>query len=277
MDLNFFEKHVPAFLLFLLTTISIIFLTAGLNYRVQSVKSAIFYLIMPTPQRLSDLIDYGQGLGENIHVLVNAHEENIQLKKKYTALLHKEHNLFQLTAENERLREMLDFKRAQPLEMVAARIIGREPQHWFQSFLINRGRDEGIYENAPVIAIQGGVPGLIGRVLHVSKHSANVLLLTDSLSAVAVTCRRSYNDGVIEGQNTPQLMFNYIVPEADIKVGDPIVTSGVGSVFPPGLLVGHVTSITADQEGYFMQAQIAPSVDYNQLREVFCISTIEDQ
>ena len=271
MDLDFFEKHVPTLLFILFLSIATLFLTARLDQRVRSFKSFIFYIIMPVPQRLSQVIDYGQNIGENVYFLVKAHEENNALKKKIDAFTRREHMYFRLSAENERLRELVDFKNLHEPDALCAQIIGRDPLNWFQSFLINQGTEHGVYENAPVIAVQGDRSAVIGRIHHASKNISNVLLLTDSLSSVAVTSRRSGSDGIIEGDNTPQLGFNYIVPEADIVVGDTIVTSGLGEIFPPGLLVGHVKSIAADPEGYFKQALVVSAVDYNQLREVMIL------
>lgn len=276
MDLDFFDKHVPAFLLVVFLSISVFFLTARLNHRVLAVKKLIMYIVIPTPQRLSGLISYSQGMSRNLLDLFKAHEENITIKKKLRSLILREPVYFQLSSENERLRELLEFKRTSPFKFLSAFIIGREPSHWFQSFLINRGSDKGIRKNASVIAIQGGRAGLIGRVFYASKHAANILLLTDSLSAVAVTCRRSDSDGVIEGANTSSLRLNYIVPDADIKVGDAIVTSGVGGIFPPGLLIGHIESIDSDQEGYFLTAQVMSAINYNQLREVVILAGDEN-
>jgi len=226
---------------------------------------------MPVPQRLSALLAHGEGLGDNLHRLVQAHDENLRLHKKIDSYRHREHRFFQLAAENERFRELLAFKEHRETETIPTRIIGREPQRWFKSFLIDKGTADGIKENAPVIAVQADREGLIGRVLEVSEGTAKVLLLTDELSAVAVTCRRSGDDGIVQGQNRSQLLFDYIVPDGDITVGDTIVTSNVSGVFPPGLLIGHVSSIAAQPEGYFRKAQIATVIDYHALKEVLVL------
>lgn len=268
MYLDFFEKHLHTFLLILFLSIATLFLTARLDNRIQSFKNLIFYMVMPVPRYLSDVIKYGQHLGENMLLLMKAHEENIVVKKKLNSLMRREHMYFRLSAENERLRDLLEFKKIHEQEVVAAQIIGRDPIEWFKLFVINRGSEHGIYQNAPVIAVQGDRSALIGRILHASKQTSKVLLLTDSLSSVAVTCRRSRSDGAIEGDNTAQLQFNYIIPESDIVVGDTIVSAGVGGIFPPGLLIGHVKSITSEPERYFRQALVATAIEYNKLREV---------
>lgn len=271
MDLDFFDKHAPSFLCIFFLSISTLFLTARMNQHVQSLKSFMFYMILPVPQRLTEVIDYGRHLNTNLLSLLKAHEENIALKTRIKSLTRREHVYFQLSSENERLRELADFTAYKDTQVVSAQIIGRDPLNWFQSFIINRGIQQGVHLNDPVIAIQGGRSAVIGRIHHASQNTAQVLLLTDSLSSVAVTSRRSGNDGVIEGDTTPQLRFNYIIPEADIIIGDTIVTSGLGRIFPAGLLIGHVKAIAADPEGYFRQAMVVSAIDYNQLREVIII------
>ena len=172
----------------------------------------------------------------------------------------------ELQRENERLRRLLGFVEERPRRTVAARVIGEDATSWFRTIEINRGRDDGIMEGMPVV----DAGGLIGRVMRTSARSSRVLLITDASSAVAVLVQDQRIRGVCRGQGGA-LALDFAVVQDAIQIGDGVVTSGLGGVFPKGLVVGYVRSVRREQFGLFQTVEVEPAVDFSHLEEVLVL------
>ena len=179
----------------------------------------------------------------------------------------------EVVAENIRLRQMLNYKSSHPeFTMTLAGIITKDFGTWSNTFTIDRGENDGIQPNMAVVVPSGGV----GFVTDVYPNSARVQTILDPRSAIGVIVQRpeSRLAGVVKGDgNHPNepMMVN-IARDGDVLVGDKLITSGYGGIYPKGLLVGNVLTITNDTEGFVKNAAIQPSVDFNRLEEVFIIT-----
>lgn len=180
----------------------------------------------------------------------------------------------EVVAENIRLRQMLNYKSAHPeFTMTLAGIITKDFGTWTNTFTIDRGENDGIKPNMAVV-----VPsGVVGFVTDVYPNSARVQTFLDPRSAIGVIVQRpeSRLAGVVKGDgNHPNkpMMVN-IAREGDVLVGDKLITSGYGGIYPKGLLVGNVLSIENDTEGFVKNATIQPTVDFHRLEEVFIITS----
>lgn len=175
--------------------------------------------------------------------------------------------LAEVFQENIRLRKLLAFKESFSYELVPAQVIGRDPTNWFNTLLINRGSNSGIEKNMAVITPQG----LVGRLMEVAPLWSRVLLILDQRSSVAALVQRSRVQGVVEG-GWKLCHMNYLGPEADIREGDLIVTSGLeGGFFPKGLLIGEVTRISQVHSGLLLSAEVEPQAEFAKLEEVLVI------
>ncbi len=182
-----------------------------------------------------------------------------------------------LISENKRLHELLDLRQNRWPRALAASVVGRDPQRWFQEIVLDKGKDEGLRIDDPVVAIVGGQEGLVGRITDVSSRVAKVMLIQDSLSSVAVTVQGSNaEDGVIDGSNSHDLLLKYLNRSSRIKIGDNVVTSGLGHVFPPGITVGWIEDLSLDQRQLFLQARLRPAIQANQLHVVLVLVGPED-
>ena len=172
----------------------------------------------------------------------------------------------EVVAENIRLRQMLNYKSAHPeFTMTLAGIITKDFGTWTNPFTIARGENDGIKPNMAVV-----VPsGVVGFVTDVYPNSARVQTFLDPRSAIGVIVQRpeSRLAGVVKGDG------NHIAREGDVLVGDKLITSGYGGIYPKGLLVGNVLSIENDTEGFVKNAIIQPTVDFHRLEEVFIITS----
>lgn len=195
--------------------------------------------------------------------------ENAALKSENNALSAKIATLLELTKENERLRQALDFRGSSKYggKLLPARVIGRSGSPWLSLIEIDKGRGSGVKPDCPVVVREG----LVGRVIEVAASSAKVLLLNDAQSSVAGADQRSRDFGVVEGYSPDTLFFRYISSGADVGVGDQIVTAALSGVFPPGIPIGTVTSASKADADLFYEIKIRPAVSFSRLEEVFLV------
>ncbi|HEY8551959.1 MAG TPA: rod shape-determining protein MreC [Thermaerobacter sp.] len=213
-----------------------------------------------------------RGAGEMARTLATLgrlEAENQQLRAELERLQGVEAQLRQLERENRQLEELLGLKQARPDAALAARVIGRTPDRWYQEVTLDQGSADGVRPSM-VAVVPGGV---VGRVTAVTPHSARVLLITDPESGVGALVGRSGEAGVVYGRggDAPELVMTLFAPDADVKVGDDVVTSGLGPVFPPGLPIGTVTSVGRDPTGLGVQATVRPSAPLNRLAAVLLL------
>jgi rod shape-determining protein MreC len=177
-----------------------------------------------------------------------------------------------LMEENKQLRELLDLKENAWPSAVAARVISRNPQRWFEEILLDKGSQEGIGVDDPVVTVAGGQEGLVGRVIEIGPHVAKVMLLQDSLSAVAAHLEGAESDdGVVEGNDSADLVLHYVSRDSRIKVGDRVLTSGLGKTFPEGIPIGWVEDVGLGERQLFLQARLRPIISAIHLRAVLVL------
>ncbi len=168
--------------------------------------------------------------------------------------------------ENERLKALLSYNQSLTEPGLVAAVIGRNPDNWFSTVTINRGSDHGVVRGS-VVATPAG---LVGRVLTVSNHSAEVLLISDPRSAVGSAIYETQVPGIVKGAlaTTGRLRMQYVVKDEPVKKGFLVLTSNLSGIFPPGLPVGRVTGVEEEKSGLFKTVYLKPVVDLNRLTEV---------
>lgn len=178
----------------------------------------------------------------------------------------------EIVAENERLRALLQFEATYPqYQVLAARVITRDDGGWTQSAVIDRGKAEGLTKYMAVMLPQG----VVGFVSDVYPHSARIQFILDPRTAVGGIVQRPQSRvaALVSGNGNdvahPEMID--IVKEGDIVVGDAIVTSGYGGLYPKGLLIGTVKEIVPDPSGVVKRAVLTPAVDFTKLEEVLVI------
>lgn len=192
-------------------------------------------------------------------------QENRRLKLEVDRLQSLSVRVDELSLENQRLRLLLSMRADPSYHELVAQIIGDSSSAFARSFLLNAGREEGVVYEATAMA----PGGLLGRVVRVARHTSLVLTLPDLNSRVPVLVQRSRVRAILSGSNTPLLNMDFVPKGADVRVGDRLITSGIGKVFPKGLLVGQVYAIAATEEtGLFHQISVYPAVDFDRVEEV---------
>jgi rod shape-determining protein MreC len=181
--------------------------------------------------------------------------------------------LTEALAENERLRELVKLPATVRGTSVGARVIGRPTDSWEGSILVDRGSSDGVATGTPVMAAQG----LIGRVVVVASHSAKVRLITDQTSGVAVLVQATRAAGVVHGSVEGRLSLDYVDPKTVVKRGDVLVTSGLGGVYPKGLVVGDVSQVETDTAGLFPHVVVTSRVPVDHIEEVVVLVGAQTQ
>jgi rod shape-determining protein MreC len=198
----------------------------------------------------------------------NVRAENRRLREEVRRLRVEGLAVSETAEENRRLRRLLELKARLPLETMSGEIIAREWGGWVRSLTVNRGRIDDVRRLEAVISPDG----LVGRVVDVRPGSAIVQVLTDPASTVGAHALRTRTPGIIEGDPRGTLRFKYMARDgAGLEVGDVVVTSGQGGVFPRGIPVGRVRSIDDRGAALFHYAAIEPLVDFGRIDEVLLV------
>jgi len=167
---------------------------------------------------------------------------------------------------NERLRRLLDFEENIALPALPAQVISEDASSWFRTVAIDKGSRDGLREGLPVVVADG----VVGRIIRVASAQSRVLLITDASSAAAALVQKSRTRGVCRGQGE-YLTLDFALRRENVEVGDRIVTSGTGGVFPKGLVLGSVAAVDREDYGLFQGVRVTPAVDFSRLEEVLVL------
>ena len=171
--------------------------------------------------------------------------------------------LAELQQQNQNLEKLLGYTQNQEQPVIAAPIIGRSPNSWWQQVVIGKGSRDGIEKGFIVT----GIGGLVGRVVAVTPHTSKILLISDPTSRVGVMISRTRYMGFIQGQGSNKAVMNFFEKVPDIRVGDVVITSAVSRLFPPGLPVGRVKSVKVNT-GPAPEAVVELTAPFNTLEWV---------
>lgn len=193
--------------------------------------------------------------------------ENERLKKEVDLLKRKLSTTSEIYLENERLSNLLSFKQRATLQVIAAKVIGRSPENWSSTIIINKGKNNDIERGMTVISYLG----LVGRVIETAESTSKIILINDPNLGVSCIVQRSRQEGLVSGTLGHSLIMKYLPKEADIKISDVVITSGLTQAYPKGLLVGSVVEVNDEFSGLTRYAIIKPAVNLSSIEEVLVI------
>ena len=227
----------------------------------------IIEVTAPFQRVVRNAVNMTEAFWKNYFFLVNVRRRNEALKAEINALRMENSRYREALATQQRLRELLQLKDAIQRPALAAQVIGRDPTGWFKSVIIDKGRRSGLGLDMPVVNARG----VVGRIVSISPNYAKVLLIIDQNSAVDCLIQRSRDRGMVKGLSTEICKLDYVVESSDVAVGDKIVTSGLGGVFPKGLPLGEVVKVGVASGGLFKDIEMKPAADFSKLEEVLVI------
>lgn len=191
-------------------------------------------------------------------------KENNQLQAETDRLKKEIVELEEIRRENQRYKELLKFQSETQIPSVAARVIGRDPTRWFKGILINKGSRDGLKKHLPVVSPQG----LVGALEEVSPEQSKVRLIVDLSSRVGALLQENRELGILRGMQREGCRLDYISRNASLREGERILTSGMGSLYPKGILIGTSFRIKKQKGGLYQSTRVMPAVDFNKLEEV---------
>jgi len=205
-----------------------------------------------------------------LHRMFLREEENIRLKAELSKLLQEQRHCQQTIFENRTLKDMLSLKERDYRYVTAARIIAKSTDQWSNTVIIDKGISDGVAREMIVVTDSG----LAGKISDVSHSFSHILLLTDINFSVAARLQENRLEGIVSGTGFRKCHMKYVPAEEEVKKGAMVITSGLDSLFPPGIPIGYVSDVNKKNAGIFQDIEVLPYVDNIKL-EIVAIITKE--
>jgi rod shape-determining protein MreC len=236
-------------------------------------KAALRESIAPLQNAVSG---FGRKVRESfrsVRGIGDAISENRKMAAELVRLRNEVRDLQALERENAQLRTQLQFLRGSERRLVPCEVIARDITGWWQTVRLGKGTGDGVGPNMAVVSSDG----LAGRTVDVSSRTSDVLLISDPSCKVSAQIARTGAFGVLEGTG-PSVSghavcrMKFINRNIPVLAGDEVVTSGLGGIFPRGLLIGYVEKVFTDESGLFQQADVIPKADLGMLTYAFVVA-----
>lgn len=198
-------------------------------------------------------------------------EENRTLRGELDRLQMQRTQLEHDAGQGQRLEALLEFKQRLPAETVAARVIGTSGSEHSRLLYIDRGASDGLQAGMAVITPQG----IVGKVTQVFSSTAQVLEIRDASSGVGVVLEKSRLRAVLKGEAGGETALRYVMNDEKVEVGERVLTTGGDRIFPQGMAVGSVDSVSPGDE-VFLSIRVRPAVDFERLEEVLVVLRMEE-
>jgi len=262
--------------LIILILLSLAGLALDQNKQLQPIEDLALRFVSPVQGKLTSLVNNIRDLAQTTQDLRELRRRNEELQSLADSLMIENVRLKEIESENEALRRLLNFTQANPSNdykaaEVKSRVIGREPTNFLSYLTIDLGSQHGIEKGMPVVTERG----LVGRITDVGSNWAKVMLIIDPSSSVNALIQTSRATGVVEGQVGGSLVMKYIPQGEPVNVNDIVLTSGLGGNFPKKLIIGQVTAVRQRDIEMFQEADIRPTVDFNNLEVVLVITNFQ--
>jgi rod shape-determining protein MreC len=213
-----------------------------------------------TIQSASDIINH-------YFFLVDVVRQNDQLRLEVKRLINEKNQFIEHLASQKRLAKLMAYEEDWKKRTLVASVIGRDATQWSKVVFINKGTQDGVTEHLALITDTG----VIGQVIHAGINTSKVLLIVDSRSAVDALFQGSRVSGVVVGIGDDECQVKFVSNTADVKVGDLMISSGLGGIFPKGLIIGKVSQALKKKQGLFQEITLTPGSDLSHLEEVLVL------
>ena len=211
----------------------------------------------------------------SVKELANLRREHADLLRQLDRYQELERSNAEIYQENIRLKEQLDFAGTLRYRRIPAQISGRDPDNLFSAVVINKGSYSGVSNNMAVVAWQNGTQALVGKVIQTGAFESLVMPVFDINSLVSSRFSVSRFEGIIEGQGSSEtpLLMRFVPKRArdEINIGDIVITSGMGGIFPAGINIGRVGAVNILEYETTLEVEVIPMIDFSRLEYVFVI------
>jgi rod shape-determining protein MreC len=260
------------FVVLVLLSLSLILLSQG--RQLQPVESVASQVLTPVQVAAHNVTATVGGWIEALRRMGELQDENKKLRTALDSVTAENATLQQLKRENENLRSMLKFQTNRPdIKAVQAEVIGGDPTGTSEILTVDKGTQDGITTGMAVVS-PGGI--LVGQTKEVKANRSTVLLITDISSSIAVATENTLIPGVLEGrwQKQGRLLMRHIPRDEKVANGDILLTTGVGGVFPKGLIAGQIYNVRQSDVVTEKEAEAYPLAQLNALDHVLVITNV---
>ncbi|MBW2309492.1 MAG: rod shape-determining protein MreC [Deltaproteobacteria bacterium] len=269
--MTIFFEHKPKWVAYIFVVLSVILLSLsiGKGQAWNPAEKLAIEVTAPIQKFFIGTIRFIRDIWSNYFFLVEARQEGLRLKAQIELLRLENSRYQEILLTNERLQDLLKFQENTDDLLLPAMVTGWDSSGQFKSIIIDKGAHDGVAMNMAVVKSEG----VVGRVVSVSPHYSQVLLVTDQNCAIDGVVQSSRGRGMLKGNGYGECYFDYVIKTCEIKTGDAIVTSGLGGIFPKGLHLGRVKRVDDSPYKLFKDVRVVPAVDFNKLEEVLVILT----
>ncbi len=254
--------------------VSLVLMTINIRHGKNNLffESMVVWVFSPVQNLLTNTVDSISDVFDHYFFLVGVSRENERLLLEIDRLSRKTNELLEKSKYGERIEKLIDDVDQKERPVITAEVIGRDATQWSKMVFINKGTKHMIEENLAVITDAG----IIGHVIHASAGTSKVLLITDSRSAVDSLFQETREPGVTVGTGKDVCEMKFVSIEANVKVGDEVLSSGLGGVFPKGLMIGRVVDVVKKKQELFQDITVVPSADLSRLEEVLIVLPVKE-
>jgi rod shape-determining protein MreC len=271
------QRHLSKILLAGYTLASLAFLSWSADNVVRTLKHTAYYVFTVSASPPLEQMEQWGRFGSRLARLIRA-DRDLHLREDLWRRDRLDRaRMEEVERENARLRALLQLDRRPYFRPLAARVWARDPGNGYHSVMARRGSRQGVGLGGPVVTESDGRETYVGQVVEVFNDNARILLATDPSSAVSAAVARSGEQGAVEGGGTAFPVLNYLLPDADVRVGDEVVTAGLGGTIPAGLLLGWVDDVETGERDGFKRARLRPAFRLGRLREVLILLPVEGE
>lgn len=261
------KLNILALLMFVAVVVSVFTLDTPTTRMIQSKAMAVLSPFIHSSTAIEQGVTEALAAPDDPREL-KREKERLQIEVERLRIISQKYT--QTLEENNHLRGLIDFKKASPFKMSAARVIKRVSTTWWNTMIIDKGLLDGLATDTPVISANG----LIGKTGKMAPHMAEVILLTDEMCRVSSKIEGTLEQGIISGERAgldmrPDLRLRYLNRNALINPGSNVLSTGEGGVFPAGLLIGRVKRF--ENKDITGEAVVEPAVDFSMLEYVFVL------
>ena len=275
--MKFFKSKFFIVTLIVAASIAVVFTAMSLLGYSSYIKTALHYVTVPV-QKLSDAVGRAiDGYASYITEFDRLKKENEELKEQINGMMDEVQSAQAIREENDELRRMLEVKEEHlDYKFELADIVGHEDGNYMTVFTLGRGKNNGIDKDMPIISANSG---LIGRITDAGATWSKATSIVEMNSSVGAYVERSRANGIVVGDYELGLQglckLSYLQSDADVKEGDRVLTSGIGSVYPRGLIIGTVIEVKYDESLRTKYAIVKPYAEISGLTTVTVITSYE--
>lgn len=261
------KKNIVLVSAILLFSLALMTLNVKQEKGVRFLDSIAGVILSPFQNFLTQTIQSVSDSINHYFFLVDVAKQNDQLKLEVQRLINEKNQLIEHLASQKRLAKLMAYEDDWDKKSVVASVIGRDATQWSKVVIINKGTQDGVEDHLAVVTDTG----VIGQVIHAGLNTSKVLLIVDGRSAVDALFQDNRVSGVVVGKGGDECQLKFVPNTADVKMGDLVLSSGLGGIFPKGLIIGKVSQVSKKKQGLFQEITLTPSSDLSRLEEVLVL------